>query len=681
MNSELIGTRVGKYEIQAELGRGGMGAVYRGYDEMLDRSVAVKVLAPHLVWEKEFVERFVREARAAAKLKHPNIVTIHDVGQEGGWYYFVMEYLEGRTLTDLIQDRGPMGVEEALRVLRPLADALDYAHHRGLVHRDVKPGNVIVDPAGPVTLTDFGIVRAAQETRLTATGTIVGTPEYMSPEQAKGLAVGAHSDQYSLAVVAYEMLSGQVPFEAESTLALLHKIAYDPPPPLHQARPDLPVEMEQVLVKALAKEPGDRYATVSAFVDALERASSAAKVGEAVPAPQVVAPSAGGPTRLVGPQEIPAPKAAPPPGQPAVPAVSPASPQAPAARPAPVRRRVPVWAWAVVALVVVAGIVGLAIGGPGFTGPLSGDATDTRRPTKTAVAPVADEPVRVQEPAATLPSIPPLGSEENPIIWSFVPSGEMERVTGGARAVADMLHDKTGLHFQTNVAAEYAGVVEVMCSDPPQAHMGSLGAFAYVLAADRGCAEAELVAVRFDSPTYNGQIIARADSGIEGIAGLAGRIFCRPDHLSASGWIIPYLTMRAAGLDPASDLAEIVDAGSHDAVVAAIYYGDCAAGATYVDARGTIEQDHPDVMERVVVVEVTADVPNDGVQFAPAVPEELRARIVEGLLSIAGTEEGREVLDTAYGWTGLEKHDDRFYDPFRHLLEVSGMGVEELAGW
>jgi phosphate/phosphite/phosphonate ABC transporter binding protein len=677
MNSDLIGTKLGKYEIQAELGRGGMGAVYRGYDEMLDRSVAVKVLAPHLVWEKEFVERFVREARAAAKLKHPNIVTIHDVGQEGGWYYFVMEYLKGRTLTDLIQERGSMGVEETLRVLRPLADALDYAHHRGLVHRDVKPGNVIVDPAGTVTLTDFGIVRAAQETRLTATGTIVGTPEYMSPEQAKGLAVGAHSDQYSLSVVAYEMLSGQVPFEAESTLALLHKIAYDPPPPLHQARPDLPVGVENVLVKGLAKEPGDRYATVSAFVDAMEQASARVEVGEAVAGPKVVAPSAGGPTRLVEPQEIAAARAAPPPAQPAAPAVASAPPQALAVRPATVRRRVPVWAWALVALVVVVGIVGLAIGGPGFTGPLSGDgtppgpvggeATDTRRPTKTAVALVADEPVQAV-----------LGSEENPLIWSFVPSGEMERVAGGARAVADMLHDETGLYFETKIAAEYAGVIEAMCSDPPQVHMGSLGTFAYVLAADRGCAEAELVSVRYGSSTYNGQIIARADSGIEGIAGLAGRTFCRPDPLSASGWIIPYLTMRAGGLDPKVDLAEIVDTGSHDAVVAAVYNGDCAAGAIYVDARGTIEQDHPDVMERVVVMEVTADIPNDGVQFVPAVPEELRARIVDGLLSIAGSDEGREVLDIAYGWTGLEKHDDRFYDPFRHLLEASGMGIEEL---
>jgi len=135
MNSDLIGTRLGKYEIQAEIGRGGMGAVYRGYDPALDRYVAVKVLAPHLVWEKEFVERFLREARAAARLKHAGIVTIHDVGQEGDWYYFIMEYLEGQTLTEVIRQRGPLSSDEALSILRPLAAALNYAHHRGLVHR------------------------------------------------------------------------------------------------------------------------------------------------------------------------------------------------------------------------------------------------------------------------------------------------------------------------------------------------------------------------------------------------------------------------------------------------------------------------------------------------------------------------------------------------------------------
>jgi len=276
------------------------------------------------------------------------------------------------------------------------------------------------------------------------------------------------------------------------------------------------------------------------------------------------------------------------------------------------------------------------------------------------------------------PKEPELGSEENPIVWSFVPSGEMERVAGGAQAVADLLQQETGLYFETNVATEYAGVIEAMCSDPPKAHMGSLATFAYVLAADRGCAEAELVSVRYGSPTYNGQIIVRADSGINALTDLAGKTFCRPDPLSTSGWIIPNLTLRAAGINPDSDLAEIVDAGSHDAVVAAVYNGDCDAGATYVDARSTIEEDSPDVMEQVVIIEVTEDIPNDGVQFVPSVSEELRTKIIDGLLAVAETEEGQEALDTAYSWAALEKHDDTFYDPFRQVLQAAGMSIEEL---
>lgn len=276
------------------------------------------------------------------------------------------------------------------------------------------------------------------------------------------------------------------------------------------------------------------------------------------------------------------------------------------------------------------------------------------------------------------PKEPELGSEENPIIWSFVPSGEMERVAAGAQSVADLLHDETGLYFETNVATEYAGVIEAMCSDPPKAHMGSLATFAYVLAHERCGVDVALVSVRFGSPTYNGQIIVRADSGINEIADLAGKTFCRPDPLSTSGWIIPMLTMRAEGITPEADLAEIVDAGSHDAVAAAVYNGDCDAGATYIDARTRIEEDYPDVMEQVVVMAVTEDIPNDGVQFATSVPQELRDKIVNGLLAIAETEAGQEALDTAYQWAGLEKHDDTFYDPFRQVLQASGMSVEEL---
>ena len=269
-------------------------------------------------------------------------------------------------------------------------------------------------------------------------------------------------------------------------------------------------------------------------------------------------------------------------------------------------------------------------------------------------------------------------SEENPIIWSFVPSGEMEEVAAGAQSVADLLHDETGLYFDTNVATEYAGVIEAMCADTPEAHMGSLATFAYVLANERCGVEAELVALRYGSPTYNGQIIAGADTGINSLADLAGKTFCRPDPLSTSGWIIPQLTMRAAGINPDTDLAEVVDAGSHDAVVAAVYNGDCDAGATFVDARSTIEEDNPDVMEKVVVIEVTEDIPNDGVQFIPDFDEELKTQIVDGLLAIAETEEGQEALDIAYEWAGLEKHGDEFYDPFRQVLQALGMSIEQL---
>jgi phosphonate transport system substrate-binding protein len=270
-----------------------------------------------------------------------------------------------------------------------------------------------------------------------------------------------------------------------------------------------------------------------------------------------------------------------------------------------------------------------------------------------------------------------LGTEERPIIWAFVPSGEMERVAAGARSVADLLHEKTGLYFDTMVATEYAGVIEALRSDPPAAHMASLATFAYVMAADMGVAEAELVSVRFGNPFYNGQIIARSDSGIKKLTDLKGKTFARPDPLSTSGWIIPMITLKAAGVDPDRDM-KVVDAGSHDAVVAAVYNGEVDGGACYVDARTRIEKDHPDVMEKVAVIEVSVNIPNDGVQFHPSVPKDLRDKIVDALLEIASTEEGKEALNTAYQWTDLERHDDSFYDPFRQVLQAAGINVKDL---
>jgi phosphonate transport system substrate-binding protein len=273
---------------------------------------------------------------------------------------------------------------------------------------------------------------------------------------------------------------------------------------------------------------------------------------------------------------------------------------------------------------------------------------------------------------------PELGSEENPIIWSFVPSGEMERVASGAQEVADLLHDETGYYFDTNVATEYAGVIEALASDPPEAHMASLATFSYVLAAEREVAEAELVALRYGSATYNGQLMAGKETGISEVEDLAGKTFARPDPLSTSGWIIPMLTMRAAGVNPDTDLQNVVDAGSHDAAVAAVYNGDVDAGASYVDARTRLEEDYPDVMEKVVVIALTEDIPNDGVQFHPSIKGEMRDKIVNALLKISKTPEGKEALDVAYQWDGLEKHGDDFYDPFRQVLQASGLSIEEL---
>jgi phosphonate transport system substrate-binding protein len=270
-----------------------------------------------------------------------------------------------------------------------------------------------------------------------------------------------------------------------------------------------------------------------------------------------------------------------------------------------------------------------------------------------------------------------LGTEEHPIIWAFVPSGEMERVAAGAQSVADLLHEKTGLYFDTLVATEYAGVIEALRSDPPAAHMASLATFAYVMAADMGVAEAALVASRFGNAYYNGQIIARSDSGITKLTDLKGKTFARPDPLSTSGWIIPMITLKAAGVDPERDI-KVVDAGSHDAVVAAVYNGEVDGGACYVDARTRIEKDHPDVMEKIAVIEVSVNIPNDGVQFHPSVPKELRDQIVNALLELVNTEEGKEALNTAYQWTALERHDDSFYDPFRQVLQAAGINVKDL---
>ncbi len=268
-----------------------------------------------------------------------------------------------------------------------------------------------------------------------------------------------------------------------------------------------------------------------------------------------------------------------------------------------------------------------------------------------------------------------LGTEENPIQWVFVPSGEMEDVSAGADKVADMIFEETGLVVETFVATDYTAAIEAECAG--QAQMGSLATFAAITAADRGCAYPALVATRYGSPTYTGQIIAGADSGVTSVADIKGKTFCATDETSTSGWIIPMIMMRAAGINTETDI-EIVWAGSHDAAVLGVYNGDCDAGACYVDARTGVEDEFPDVMDKVLQVEVSVEIPNDGVQFVKDFPEDVKQQLVDALLKIIETEEGKQAMADAYEWDGLEVHDNTFYDAFRQLLDAAGVNAEDL---
>jgi phosphonate transport system substrate-binding protein len=270
-----------------------------------------------------------------------------------------------------------------------------------------------------------------------------------------------------------------------------------------------------------------------------------------------------------------------------------------------------------------------------------------------------------------------VGTEENPILWVFVPSREGEEVTTAAEGVADLLNAKTGLYFQTFVATDYTAAIEALCSDPAKAHMGSLATFALITAADRGCATPALIASRRGSLTYTGQIIAGADTGIASLADIKGKTFCAVEPSSTSGWIIPSVMLRAAGLDLDTDVS-VTYAGGHDAAVLGVYNGECEAGASFVDARTLIEGDYPDVMEKVNVVEVSIEIPNDGVQFVNSFDPEVKQQIVDALLEIAATEEGAAALNAAYQWDGLEAHGNEFYDPFRQLLDAAGISAADL---
>ena len=265
----MIGSKLGSYEVEEEIGRGGMGVVYRASQPKLRRQVAVKVLLPHLARDAEFVERFMREARAAAQLHHPGLVTIFDVGERDGTYFFSMQWLQGKTLEEKLEEPGALPVEEVVGVVSQMAAALGFAHEAGVVHRDVKPANVIVDDLGRAVLTDFGIAQAANETRLTRAGSAVGSPDYMAPEQISADPIDARTDLYALGALFHHLLTGEPPYAGDAPIAVAYQHLNAPVPSVREKRPEVAPELDDVVGRLMAKAPEDRYQSADELLAAL----------------------------------------------------------------------------------------------------------------------------------------------------------------------------------------------------------------------------------------------------------------------------------------------------------------------------------------------------------------------------------------------------------------------------
>ena len=309
--------KIGHYKVVSELGRGGMGVVYKAHEESLNRFVAIKVLGDHLASDEQFLSRFTREARAAGAVSHPNVIPIYFIGQDDGRHYFAMEYVSGRSVQAMIRQEGRIGNPRAAQIILQAAQGLAAAHDKGVIHRDIKPANLMVDERGVVKIADFGIALPIEsQTRLTATGALMGTPGYLSPEHCMGETVDHRADIYALGVTYYEMLTGRMPFNAESPLALLRQILQEDPPDVTQLNSEVDAESKRILMKMIARDREQRYQSCHEVVADLEEYLATQNVrsvtANLATRSTAAAGAASTPTVIVGAEEVAAAKTLPP---------------------------------------------------------------------------------------------------------------------------------------------------------------------------------------------------------------------------------------------------------------------------------------------------------------------------------------------------------------------------------
>ncbi len=436
--------QLGRYRITGRLGAGGMGVVYLAEDTVLGRRVALKTVrlmeGSDPTSHQELAERFLREARIVAQMDHPGIVSVYDFGYEGETAYLVLEYVAGSNLANRLDLPPKLDRAGCTRVLYEAASALDYAHKRGVVHRDIKPANLLLTEDGRVKVADFGIAKLSGSTTMTATGMLMGTVEYMSPEQIRGETVDGRSDQYSLAVVAYQLITGKRPFQADSAITLAHMIVYEQPAPATATQGAMAtLHVDRVLARALNKQPEARFATCMDFIRELEQAWA----GGVSPVTQKDAPTVSLASIETAPLEVPAAKTAPPPPPvpPPLPVSAPVAPQAPPPAAAPARSLKWIWVAAAV-LVVLAGAGALALIklGPSLLRAIAPASSAPVASSQPAPAPVKVVPQSVPEAAPQPPAqtqAPPAQPAPSPRPDSIVTkkTGRDEAGTGDIRTM------------------------------------------------------------------------------------------------------------------------------------------------------------------------------------------------------------------------------------------------------